>query len=269
MPIHFPLTLAAIQAHDKSQWKIGDALIQEIGTAKPGDSNAGFKKFIACAKMLEEQGYRFSAPRLIELRNVSAQFPASRRLIGVSLTAHVYAVTPDNLDQAVEALEKVRKPITGENVLMVMKAWRDKDKDDRADKKFKAGLRKRDATARRQRASSAAERAAAERDWKEAAEDEARYSGPPLSKDIDGPLPSKAELEVQALCLKIEADAERMVKTLRNNLNELDEVLDRIDPDYANGLIAHHTKVITAAQKLVDKLSRQKTRFKVHSGGVA
>lgn len=269
MPISFPLILAAVQSHDKSQWKIGDALIQEIGQAKPGDSDAGFKKFMACAKMLEDQGYRFSAPRLIELRDVAFNFPTSRRRAGIALTAHVYAVTPDNLDQAVDALERIRKPVTGDNVAMVMKAWREKDKDDRADKKFKAGLRKHDAAGRKQRATTTAERAAAEREYKQAAEDEARYSAPPQTRDIESPPPPKVILEVHATCMKIEADAERMTKTLRDNLNELDDILDEIDSSSTNGIIAHHTKLITAAQRIIDKLSRQKTKFRVHHGGAA
>jgi hypothetical protein len=268
MRIEFPLTLAAVQQGEKSQWKIGDALGQEIDPGKPGVRDTSWKRFTACAEMLSSQGYSYSMQTLVHLRDVAAAFPAPRRRMGVAVSAHSAAATPDNLDQAIEALEKARKPINQDNVRMVMRAWREKDKEERAKQKEAASTRKKAASTRKRNAATKAERDAAEREEREAAEQEANLAAAPKTKDVGSAPPNKSELEVQATCMKIEADAARIVKTLRDNLDELDNVIDRVDADFANGLIAHQTKIIFAAQKIVDRLAKTK-RFKVHQGGAA
>jgi hypothetical protein len=111
MRIEFPLTLAAVQAGDKSQWNIGNALLKEIEPSKTGVNDKSFKKFVACSEMLASQGFNLSPSTLRNLRDVTAAFPAARRRGGVGVSIHQAAGTPDNLDQAIEALEKLRKPI--------------------------------------------------------------------------------------------------------------------------------------------------------------
>jgi hypothetical protein len=57
----FPLTLAAANDAEKSQWAIGDALVKECGP--PGDdhsNNGSGKRITAALKFLAENGLEFS-----------------------------------------------------------------------------------------------------------------------------------------------------------------------------------------------------------------
>ena len=64
MRIEFPLTLAAVQAGDKSQWNIGNALLKEIEPSKTGVNDKSFKKFVACSEMLLSRRADYAGSRV-------------------------------------------------------------------------------------------------------------------------------------------------------------------------------------------------------------
>jgi hypothetical protein len=75
MPTQFPLTLAAAKDAQKSQWAIGDALVEECGP--PGGdhtNNGGTKKIAAAAEFLGANGLEFSLSYLRRLRQVAFAF---------------------------------------------------------------------------------------------------------------------------------------------------------------------------------------------------
>ncbi|MFZ3327970.1 MAG: hypothetical protein WA231_19705 [Methylocella sp.] len=71
----FPLCLAAARDAEKSQWAIGDALVQECGP--PGDdhtNNGSGERIVAAGKFLAENGFVFSLNYLRRLRQLSYAF---------------------------------------------------------------------------------------------------------------------------------------------------------------------------------------------------
>src|SRR5262245_33655323 len=121
MKIQFPLTLAAVQKGEKSQWAIGDAQGIEIKLGKAGIDVKSGRRFAACAKELAEQGFDISANRLRQLRDLAHHFPSASREAKVPLNAHQAAGSPQNLKLVIEALNKIGKPITTDNVRLIMK----------------------------------------------------------------------------------------------------------------------------------------------------
>jgi hypothetical protein len=270
MRIQFPLTLAAVQKGEKSQWAIGDALLAEIKPSKSGIRDKSRQQFAVCSRELAEQGFEaYSAGRLRHLRDLAQHFPAGRRQPAVSLDAHISAGSPENLTKVIEALNKINKPVTIDNVRLIMKAWREKDADEREEKRKKAGAKRRAATIKKRKATTPAERKAAQDEEKQAAADEARYSKPPATlSESETEAPADSELKIQATCLEIEADAEMMTKTLSKNFERLDNLIDKIDPDTINVLQKHHENMLKAVEKILAAL-KGKRRFKVHQGGAA
>ncbi len=118
----FPLTLAAAKDAEKSQWAIGDALVEECGP--PGDdhaNNGGSKRIAAAAAFLGANGLELSESYLRRLRQVAFAFPDVRTRTSVSWNAHEAAGTPKILDSILEGLPKGTKP-TG----AIVKAARDR-----------------------------------------------------------------------------------------------------------------------------------------------
>jgi hypothetical protein len=71
----FPLTLAAANDAEKSQWAIGDALVKECGPPGDDHSNNGCcERIAAVAKFLDENGREFSVSYLRRLRQVAFAF---------------------------------------------------------------------------------------------------------------------------------------------------------------------------------------------------
>jgi membrane protein involved in colicin uptake len=205
------------------------------------------------------------------------------RVEGVSWSTHDKAGTPENLKQVLTALRKLHLPTLKENVQMVMAEWRRKDEETRerqgveAEKKQQtAKADKKAARERARKAKSDAERRAAERAAEEAErrEEEARQQAAqaakaPRGKDITTEMPPQSELSIKAVFLKIDADAQIMVKTLQQNLKMLDDVADQLDTDFSEAIIEHHTKVVTLAKQIADRFMTRKSRFHVHQGGAA
>jgi ATPase subunit of ABC transporter with duplicated ATPase domains len=173
---------------------------------------------------------------------------------------------------------------THPNFELVMAEWRRKDLEERAAEREKAERELEKAQAAKQKARKkkvkhkvgSKEREQAEREEKEAeaarlaAEEAKKSAGPnaPIGNPLAAP-PSKQMLEIMAVAVKIDADASRIVKTLKDNLAALDEVADQIDPAYVEMIVASHNKIITAATQLRDRFSAKNLRFKVHEGGAA
>lgn len=117
--LHYPLTFAAAKRAEKSQWAIGDALLEEIGPPHAGRRQE--EAFEECARELKEQGMPYSTQWLRELRNTAHAFHLESRASGLSIKVAQVAGTPAVLAKAEELateegvkvskrfVEKVRK----------------------------------------------------------------------------------------------------------------------------------------------------------------
>jgi hypothetical protein len=101
----FPKVVAAVAAMEKCQWKIGDALLEEIPVGQSGASNDAHDRLLECAEELEEQGLVIASATLRKYRLIASAFPAVRRRSAVSWTTHAEAGNPEMLD----AILKIKK----------------------------------------------------------------------------------------------------------------------------------------------------------------
>jgi hypothetical protein len=111
--MEFPKTLAAIEAADKCQWKIGDALLAEIPWGGSGKKNNEIDKLQRCAQELKKHGHNYATATLSKYRATAHNFSSrGARVPGVSYSVHEEAGSPEMLD----AIMKVTKgkPASGD-----------------------------------------------------------------------------------------------------------------------------------------------------------
>jgi hypothetical protein len=94
----FPKVVAAVAAMEKCQWRIGDALLDEIPMSESSVTNDAYAELEDCAEELEKQGYTLSAGTLRNYRRVANAFPPARRRAHVSWSIHAEASNPEMLD---------------------------------------------------------------------------------------------------------------------------------------------------------------------------
>jgi site-specific DNA-cytosine methylase len=178
MRYHFPRTLKAAEASERSQWAIGDALLKEAD-----DRQSGERGMNAVSKELEANGIELSAGYLAALRATALAFPANRRH-ALPWKVHSVAGTPDTLDVIVRGAKKDIDRKTGEApkvtiwyVGEVLQRQRNEQREERrkaseaAQREVaKARAHEHEARERTHKAKDADERKRAERDQKEAAE---------------------------------------------------------------------------------------------------
>jgi hypothetical protein len=122
----FPLTIEAVENHDKSLWSIGEALIKEIGPPRGKEddelavSSLNTNKirdnssllFEQCAKRLFILGHpAYTVERLRTIRNTTYKFPAESRHESIVFEAHRSAGSPEKLDEIVAAIRTAREDI--------------------------------------------------------------------------------------------------------------------------------------------------------------
>ena len=104
MSVQFPIVVAAVREADRSLWKIGDALIEECGTAgTPWRQYRLLDKLDQCARELRRLGFETSREYLRDLRRTAANFPDGVRTPSVPFTVHLEAGDPATLKAAMEA----------------------------------------------------------------------------------------------------------------------------------------------------------------------
>jgi len=116
--LEFPKTLAAIEAAElddtQHQWRIGDALIEEVGLPQsPGVNDGSTKDFERLAEELETRGYeKYSVDHLRDLRNTAAAFPAGERSPSIYWSIHSLAGSPQALAAAGRQANNERRRLT-------------------------------------------------------------------------------------------------------------------------------------------------------------
>jgi hypothetical protein len=111
--MEFPKTLAAIEASDKCQWKIGDALLAEIPWGGTGKNNKETIKLQKCEKELRDHGHDYATTTLKKYRETSHNFKgAGARVPGVSYSVHQEAGSPEMLDAVLKVTKG--KPASGD-----------------------------------------------------------------------------------------------------------------------------------------------------------
>jgi hypothetical protein len=108
--------MAAARRAEKSQWAIGDALLEEVGR---GES---VSKFEACATELAEEGLPYAPSTLRRLRDLAAKFPVGVRppTLGIEMAAQ--AGTPSVLAKAEKMAAEENRPVTKRFVGQVRKS---------------------------------------------------------------------------------------------------------------------------------------------------
>jgi hypothetical protein len=99
----FPKVLAAVAAMEKCQWKIGDALLDEIPMGIETQRNDTRTDLEECQEELEKQGLAISVETLRTYRLVASQFPPASRDAGCAWAVHRRAGSPEML----KAIQKV------------------------------------------------------------------------------------------------------------------------------------------------------------------
>lgn len=132
----FPLTFAAAKRAEKSQWAIGDALLEEIGPPHKGAKQD--HAFKACAAELADRGVPYSTDRLRHLRDTAHAFDLDRRRSTLGIEAHFEAGTPAVLDKAEALAAEEGVAVTTRYIRQVKKASK---KQERKAKKTKAPAR--------------------------------------------------------------------------------------------------------------------------------
>jgi len=94
----FPKVVEAVAAMEKSQWRIGDALLAEIPMGKDSSHNEALAELEECAEELSRRGFDLTPQTLANYRYIANAFPPSRRRDGISWNSHRDAGTPDMLD---------------------------------------------------------------------------------------------------------------------------------------------------------------------------
>jgi hypothetical protein len=93
----FPKVVAAVAAMEQCQWRIGDALLEEIPIGKHGNENGSWDILQECAEELEDRGYAISPKTLKDYRTIANVFPKASRDASLSWTAHRRAGSPEML----------------------------------------------------------------------------------------------------------------------------------------------------------------------------
>lgn len=106
MKIMFPQTLEAAKAAEKSQWKIGDALVREAE-----DQRDGARGLNAVSEELEANGIDMSPTYLGNIRRTADAFPRDRRL-DLPFQVHTEASNPDSLDVIVKTARRDNHKVT-------------------------------------------------------------------------------------------------------------------------------------------------------------
>ena len=91
---------------EKCQWRIGDALLEEIPMGKEGHRTDAYAELEECAKELLGEGHDIAPDTLRSYRLVSSQFPPGRRRADVSWTSHRNAGSPEMLDAIIKVAGK-------------------------------------------------------------------------------------------------------------------------------------------------------------------
>lgn len=108
--MEFPKTFAAAKRAQRTQWAIGDALLEEIGPPRRGRVQED--QFSACARELGEAGMPYSAKYLGELRNIAHYFVASTRDAALTMSVAKAAGTPAILERAREVADEAGENVT-------------------------------------------------------------------------------------------------------------------------------------------------------------
>jgi hypothetical protein len=124
--MQYPKTFAAAKRAEKSQWAIGDALLEEIGPPRAGKAQES--QFAECARELSTAGMPYGTAYLRELRNIAYKFNPASRDAGLTARNAMGAGTPKVFEKARELAEAEGKPLTQRFIEKVAKSTRSMDR---------------------------------------------------------------------------------------------------------------------------------------------
>lgn len=146
MRYHFPRTLKAAKASERSQWELGDALLKEAT-----DRDTGERGLNAVVKELADNGIEFTSGYLRSLRVAAETFPPDRRH-DLPVQVHIEAGNPDMLDVVAKAAKKSGEKVSMRYVRKVVQRIRTDERAERERAKAKAERELQNAEANEERA---------------------------------------------------------------------------------------------------------------------
>jgi hypothetical protein len=229
-------------------------------------------------------GFSYEAKTLSELHLTAKRFKPADRNPDLAFDAHRRAGNPENLHRAVKELHAMDRPASSDNIRWLMAEWRKRAEKDRhkkkaeAKEKVKAASKKKAGAGRRKlAASSDDEKQQAQADFekakeevKEAIQEFQLIPTEPIGHDeaLDPEaMPAKNDLELLALCLKVETNARLMLKTIEKDAEALGPELDRVASGQINQIIKRYVEIQSAVETLLRQV--RKHGFKIVEGGVA
>ena len=106
MELRYPLTLAAAQAVESSQWGLGDALLAEIPIAEAGIHSGVSAKLEEAQKELAVNGIEYAIGSLASYRLISQHFPKELRQNDLAYKIYYDCQTPDTFEVVLARCEK-------------------------------------------------------------------------------------------------------------------------------------------------------------------
>jgi hypothetical protein len=267
-------TIREVKRGDGHQWAIGDAIRKDV-------SGHGSRKFTELSKKLKGLGFDYTPDHLGRLHLTAERFKPADRDPNIPWGAHQEAGNPENLHRATEELEGLGKAMTVFNVAWLIAEWqkaaekaRQKKRVDAKErvrkastKKAAAGRRKLSAKTDQERQEAQAEFDQAKQEVKEAIEGSRLIPTEPIGHDeaLDPEaMPAKSDLELLALCLKVETNARLMLKTIETDFEAIGPELDRVQASQINHIIKRYEEIEVAAKKFLTQV--RKHGFKVVGG---
>jgi hypothetical protein len=287
--MRFPNTLETVAgvelAHLKGQWKIGEAIQDDLKTV---DLRVSRKMTVLqdCSVQLVAKGFRkYGARYLGQLYDTAIAFPRGERDDRYSWDIHYRAGTPENLRKAATALRKLDRTINEENVQWLMQEWREKEKVERAEANAKAEAEREAARKKRQKAAEDALKAKDKEARKKARQEHQKAKAeelaakqratetakaPKVNEDVTTDLQDQNTLTIMALHLGITQRAKQIEKLAKLSLEEVRKIEDSITPEMA-------AQIVDGVELIIDIVNQIKTTvrgftrktLKVHQGGAA
>lgn len=267
----FPETIEAAKAAVKSQWRIGEALIDESDGAMVGS-----KGLNAVVQELNENGIEdFSASYLSELRTAAEAFPRNRRH-DLPWSVHSDAGNPDTLDAIVRAAKKESEKVTKWYVRDALRRMRAAAREERQEaaeaarrEAEKAEAEEEAARKREQQAKDKTERENHKRDReaararkREAREKQKKAKAAPKRRDV--PPPPEEDVSTLAACAFVTKNAAEVKRLADKSEKRLNKHFDDLSPAAIAGLTDAAMNAANAWADLATRIQRATSTKRGH-----
>lgn len=112
----FTKTIEALQARNRNEWDVADALLVEVSPSRVGVRNSSKGTWEQLAQVLADEGIEYSVSTLRQYRDAAAKWAPDNRVEGVSFTAHRYASKASDPVAVITNIKKLKGKVTTADV---------------------------------------------------------------------------------------------------------------------------------------------------------